>query len=503
MTEMPVEAVVSRFSSQPGLRMLTYREVGLPYWDVPIRCRLLAKKSLSTIDEFVLRCIDADQRTDTDVAQFLGISQRVVQGVMGGLLSSGHIAAAQGTAEGSVLFSLSERGKRALLELSEVTAEERTIGLSFDGLLHTFSLVDKPLRWRPRDLRDNGMLEIPAFPADPPEVGPSDTASIARVVGNVRGLERHELLSALGVGGQREKFFIRAVALVFETADAARDVTVQFAIDGRASQDHDRAFARAEGQRKLGIVESLRSGGSTVADSILTPEILARRQDGVEVSALRRASETLRVRIGELEREGAESGSRSVETSDSLSQQVEELQAKLDEAEASLARVPARLLEVHEHAGLLDEALQSAQDRLLIVSPWIRAAVVNDDFVRRLTTLLEQSVEVRIAYGINDGKSGGEKDVNAERRLHDMARTHSNFHCVRLGDTHAKILLVDNRFLVATSFNWLSFRGDPKRPFRDERGTYVTVPSEIERIYQDYSSRMDAGQGADASRSIS
>jgi len=43
----------------------------------------------------------------------------------------------------------------------------------------------------------------------------------------------------------------------------------------------------------------------------------------------------------------------------------------------------------------------------------------------------------------------------------------------RFGDSHAKVLIADSDFAVVTSFNWLSFLGDPSRTFRDERGMLV------------------------------
>ena len=48
---------------------------------------------------------------------------------------------------------------------------------------------------------------------------------------------------------------------------------------------------------------------------------------------------------------------------------------------------------------------------------------------------------------------------------------------MRLGDTHAKVLIKDTDWFVTTSFNWLSFKGDPRRTFREEWGTQVGIRS--------------------------
>jgi phosphatidylserine/phosphatidylglycerophosphate/cardiolipin synthase-like enzyme len=58
-----------------------------------------------------------------------------------------------------------------------------------------------------------------------------------------------------------------------------------------------------------------------------------------------------------------------------------------------------------------------------------------------------------------------------------------------LGDTHAKILISDAKFAVTTSFNWLSFKGDRDRTFRDERGTLVSDPQKIDELFDSYRSR--------------
>jgi hypothetical protein len=49
------------------------------------------------------------------------------------------------------------------------------------------------------------------------------------------------------------------------------------------------------------------------------------------------------------------------------------------------------------------------------------------------------------------------------------------------GDTHAKVLIKDSDFSVVSSFNWLSFKGDPSRTFRDEQDLKVQDANFIER----------------------
>jgi phosphatidylserine/phosphatidylglycerophosphate/cardiolipin synthase-like enzyme len=136
--------------------------------------------------------------------------------------------------------------------------------------------------------------------------------------------------------------------------------------------------------------------------------------------------------------------------------------------------------------------LENSLERLLIVSPWIRAGVVDKNFLRRLRGALDRGVEVSIGYGSGNDSGALERDNYAEQALVQLAGERPNLRVVKLGDTHAKVLVVDRRYVVVTSFNWLSFRGDPDKPFRDERGMLVTVPEEIDRLFESFEARFVA-----------
>ena len=482
---MSPENIASRLGRRPGHRLLTYREVGLPLWDMPLRCLFLAKKKLPAIDEFILRSVEAGLQVSSDIAAFLGLPPRVVEAVMGSLVTSGNLTPTVDS-RGSVMYVLTKRGLASVSELSQVVPEERTIHLAYDGLVHQFLHVEQSLRWRPQDLKRNELLEIPAFPADPPQIDPFVTTVVANTIRAETTEAGQELLAVIGLDGKREKFFRKAIALVFQSLDRKDDVSVQFAIDGRLSDDHSSAFAKAEGRRKLGIVGMLQDS-SEIAPQVLGEAILSQVADESEVSALRHATDGFREQLSQLKRKSEQA---SAEQRERLAMDAERVEQRIDSAEAALSRLPVRLLEVHEHPALLDDALTTAEERLLIVSPWIRDAVVNDAFIAKLEALTQKAVEITIAYGIDDGKRGSGNDSSAEQRLTKLSESKPNFNFVRLGDTHAKILLVDGRFVVVTSYNWLSFRGDPNRPFRDERGTLVTISEEIDRIYHDYITRI-------------
>ena len=90
-----------------------------------------------------------------------------------------------------------------------------------------------------------------------------------------------------------------------------------------------------------------------------------------------------------------------------------------------------------------------------------------------------------IGYGIGeDNKPGRDKGLNAIKYLEHLATKHTNLHFHEFGDTHVKILLMDDTYAVMGSFNWLSFEGSSNRDFREELSWRINKKEEIEELFQ-------------------
>lgn len=116
---------------------------------------------------------------------------------------------------------------------------------------------------------------------------------------------------------------------------------------------------------------------------------------------------------------------------------------------------------------------------------------LTDRFVRNLEMLLRNGVKVYIGYGLVDengrDKAGGKLPITpkADRDLKDLEKRFKNFTFSFIGNTHRKVLVSDCRYAVTTSFNWLSFKGDPREKPRDEAGIYIAKPDYIESTFTD------------------
>lgn len=230
---------------------------------------------------------------------------------------------------------------------------------------------------------------------------------------------------------------------------------------------------------------------------VVGDEVVAQAADAEVTESLEHERDELRSEDRQLRRTAQQAPPDELEA---LRQRLAESERRQVELQMALDNISVRQVPVYDHPGYLRRALGEARKRVLIVSPWIRYEVVNDELIGRMRKALDRGIDLWIAYGINpEGgyrpKAKGERDREAERKLRRLEQDYpKRFHMTRLGDTHAKVLVCDSRFSIVTSFNWLSFRGDDKLSFRDERGCYVGLPAKVDDLFDIYRARFESSR---------
>jgi phosphatidylserine/phosphatidylglycerophosphate/cardiolipin synthase-like enzyme len=200
--------------------------------------------------------------------------------------------------------------------------------------------------------------------------------------------------------------------------------------------------------------------------------------------------------VDDLERKIAAIDSAATEAlgGDRATPVAEAIRKDAEEAKSRLRAMTQRPVRCHEHPRLLLDAITKTKERLLIISPWITHQVVNDMFVRSLDALLRNGVAVYIGYGLadEDGGRGNDKAKQkdpitylAQKEFDSLKKRYDNLTLKFVGNTHRKMLVSDDRFAVVSSFNWLSFKGDPRSKARDEFGILVSEPAMLDDIFND------------------
>ncbi len=453
-----------------------------------------------------MKSINVGLSSEEDIGRFLGLELPIIKDAMINLRMSEDIDLIAPDGSLMQVWKLTKKGEGTLRDAKIIVPEERTFDINFDGLLRYprwYGQLESRFLLKAKDLRDKDIIEIEPSAKKPPELSDLKLKDVDTIIRQIEGARKAKVkqerdLLALKAIERRQRFFQPAMALIYKAKDSD-DVQVAFAIDGVLSNEHEAAFARSNGVKKLKILETIKeSTPRKLAEEVLGRDFVAQNPiPNIEIvkekvftaqAELQAQIETTRNRIEQTNND---------EEKRLLNQQLQEASQRIEELEnqleSALASLPIRFLEVYEHRPLLEQAFKDSKERLMIISPWIRASSVDKRFLQQFENLLKRGVQVFIGYGLgeNDDKKHS-CDIQAENNLQKLANQYkTNFLLKRLGDTHAKILISDAKFAVTTSFNWLSFKGDRDRTFRDERGTLVSDTHKIDELFDSYRSRFD------------
>ena len=475
--------VANRLGRKSGHRLLSYGYVGLPVFRINAECIVLEQTKLSAIEEYLLRAIEEGINNADRLAAFLGLPKSVID-----------IALADGIRDSSIEMTLESRvviaaaGKKKLADQGVIRPKQLMLSFTYDALLRRPQYYPESALYQPKQMR---LLSIPEIRAVPDRGPDSDEVDLELVNQTIRAALRARKGNPARVLRierihRSYRLFLQAVALQFKSV-VGDDFHVEFAIDGRPSQDHDQQFAQSNGSKRSKIFSQLtpRNPASDLNKEI-DVELASELKELCDKSMRDQEKTTSELQLDAKTRRGTDvknSGHKPLLTLGRL--------ADRGGAAAVEIQSAVQVLSVLQHHPLLIKSIQEASKRLLIISPWIRNDVVNEAFIETLTECLARGVETYIGFGIGAKEEWKEIDSDCKHALSRLSGQYANFNFKRLGDTHAKVLLKDDDYFVLTSFNWLSFRGDPRRPFREELGNMIAIPNKVEEFFRSYSSRFD------------
>ena len=434
---MTPEEVARHHAERPGYELVDYAEVALPLFKIYVVASLLQHTPLPPVYEFVLRAVRLGIDDMDGVSACLGIPRGMVDETIKGLHGSEEVAFRTDSPDSVDRFVLTRKGERTTASLERVRPEQQTIPILFDGLIRRPIEPPAQTLLSGRQAEDMGYREIPPFPTRRVEVAAIDLAAAARVLARARAGEGRKDLLAIKSIDKRMRLHMPATALVFKQSDGD-EVELLFASETRLLDEHNRAFERAEGAAKLRLL-----------NEFIRPELTGPTSFARKVASIARAVEPKSDRGRRLSLPA-----RTVVDPDSV-----------------------EVLGVLDHPPLLWDAISTARERVVIISPWITAQVIDKRAIASLRKLLERGCRLSFGYGIDENRPAKPAPPDLVR----LAAEFQGFELRDFGDTHEKILIKDSDYVVMGSFNWLSFRGDPKRPLRRERSVKINDAAYVEK----------------------
>ncbi len=470
--------VAERFGgSRPGFELIAVEDVGLPFFRLNLQVVVQERSPLPTVDEFVLRAAGSGLSKIEDVVGILGLESVLVEQAVVEQSHRDHLDYAWDPTTGQRQLRLTPLGRDALQNATPLR-ERKEIDIGFDRLLWVPTGRRLSQLIRPRQAADSGLVEIP--PLRTKRLSPTDLDidSAKRAIHelSVKALHEIEVLALMSL--TNVKLLMPAMALVY-TANDGSSTQVAFAIDGRISSEHERVFAEMKGPERCGFIVE------THAERAEDPPLPARL---AEQGLSREQVQILQKREAELEQnlEDTRTATAALDgerDSKPINTNEDELVDAVNQLADQLESSPARAIQTYEHTALLSSALANSKHRLLIMSPSIRSAVVDANFIARLERLCRNGVAVQIGWGSSSDEDAEQtSDPQALKSLQSLSAKHQNFMLGFIGDTFPKILLWDST-MVVTSFSWLSFRDDHKRRYRQEDGHLIRDVGYVDQQY--------------------
>ena len=441
--------VAERFASvRPGYKLLACESAALPYFLISAPVLIQQRMPLPPIDEFVLRGINDGLSSVESIAAFFGLDEDLVTLSLSRLWRSDLVD--MPVASAGRKLRLTTQGLTTLSELSEIVPSEQVVYFSFDRLL--WRSVPHPT-WdllRPKEVEQQGLLRIKPRLVKKPEVVELPARDVDRAIKtSMKNVLNDASVLVVKRIERAEQKYLPCHVLVYESLDGL-DHVLEIAVDGRLRADLRNAIDALGGVKYFDF---------DFASSALT--------NSIEIQPVIEATAKVQTPVVPLE---VVEEVRRQATATSEDEPNSEISDGATGRPVAIENMEVRHIDTFEHPMFLNQAISEAKSRLLITSPWVRRAVVRKEFIDKLYQAARRGVQIHIGYGID--YEGSDCDIDAVEKLEKLATQFKNVHLACLGSTHAKILIWDNNE-ITTSFNWLSFRGDQDRTYRQEHGVLL------------------------------
>lgn len=461
------ENKIRKFHLLPEAVVIDYKTIGYPFYYMHLDLTYLSHRSLELQEEFVLKCLKHGLVVQNQISNFLGVDDYFVEKVLSGLLSKGLVIKHEN-------LKVTELGLQALQTqaLMDTVSETKPFYIdAFNGEIHDYFQYNK--------VKNKDIDYLTGVIRKPKKV--EDVVDYYEEIEKKLGaLDKQEQVQLIQVNNIEKvyKLWHEVDIVLYKNNSDDNEVGYEFFSKGNININY----------RKT--IEELYSQGQKVLDNILSFEmnndepIAEIRQDNDEViKGIKKDTiktvERLSVKINSLNNNDSSTDA----TSQSINEERKALKRQLDEIKTQTKI--SEIIHTSEHRDYLFKAFKEAEDRVMIVSPWIRSNVIDNRFLEILEKTLRKKVQVYIFYGLKQKKGWGQQnDTYAIKKLEELANNFKSFRFEKVDNTHRKIVVCDKKFGIVTSFNFLSFKADPKKTYRDELGVILRDKKTIEDLFQ-------------------
>lgn len=485
---MAIEELAKKYSNAvPGSKLVKYHEIAIPQYCMEMVLIMEKEKPLSVLQEFVLKFLSEGIYDIQAISRFLGINISAINNAVADMQSLQLIS----TDINNLTIKFTDKGQEALRGLKTIKPEEIDYRLFMDGFTGDI-YIDNLQKYKKKELKGFDLFAIPPLLQKPnmQDIAYDKVKSAITKFRNNNYYAKDKLEGKLLGISSLEKVYTeynKASVLIYCNNNGELDLRV-FRKATRMPE-YENVLLQMHNQHHTKIFEfDMRDEVDEAQDTpyydLISPEI---KEDAYaysgRASELDREIELLNSQLSEMTVQNVQY--HDEETQRQIDEIKKEIEERIEEREGA-----TRILSTYDHRPLLIRALEDAVKTVIIVSPWIKKGGMNGEILNLIRQAVNRGVYVVIGYGISEKH---DSDDNVLKELNEISakKWKGKLDIIALNNTHEKVLIMDSTFLVVTSFNWLSFAGDPEKGFRQETGIYTEAIESIEAMKADLGNRMN------------
>ena len=485
---MTIEELARKYANTiPNSKLVKYYEAAMPQYCIDTVLIMEKEKPLSVLQEFILKFTAEGIDNIREICGFLGVNMTAVSTAVAEMQKINLIV----VDINDMRIKLTEKGRESLRAVKTITPEEVEYQICMDSFTGNI-YIDSLNKYNKKDVKRFELVAVPPF-IETPTLSNLKFEDVKAAIDKFRRnnyYSKDKLEGNLLDIAELDKVYTeynKVYVLVFlnnKTGDIELRVfekqTRRQEYENILLQMYNKHTRIFELDQKEDIDDVKENSFYDILSDDIKNDAASYTNRGVEID---KEIEQLKSQLSEItnQSEGSEDENTRF--------QIHEIQQQIDEREDEREGA-TKILSTYDHRPLLIKALNEAHNSVIIVSPWIKRGGLNNEILSLIRSAVNRGINITIGYGISQ-KKDSDKWVLEELNKIAKNKNKGKLQIVALNNTHEKVLIMDNKFLVITSFNWLSFGGDPKRGFRQETGIYTESIESILDMKADLSKRMD------------
>lgn len=472
-----------------GFKLVKYFEAAIPIYKMELNFTLQKSKALTALQEFILKFVQADITNTNEICEFLGINESVVYNTIANLRAEDLLSVNIYDSD----LKLTDKGREALKKASLIVPEDIVYPVYLDGMTKKLFLDTRKFYTR-KDVKNFEITPLIADVESPKLIDVNFEELNREIIKFKKKMQysNNNLEGDLVSINDLKKVYTeyKKIFLLIYISEKSDNIELRIFEKSTRCQEYETIILRMYNENtaliNFDIMNKSDSVNNTVFLDVIPKEIVQEAKEfNQKLDKYSKEISDIKTQLSEY----TESIDESDEEKESKTQIIKSLQNQIERLEKE-KKSAHKIINTYDHRPLLLKALKESEEFVVIVSPWIRQSGTNKEIINLIDKAVQRNVNVYIGYGISEEEQSDRKIIEKLKTIQNKNYGY-RLKLISLNNTHEKVLISDNSFMVVTSFNWLSFRGDPNFGFRQETGIYTESKECINDMKQNLQERMN------------